>query len=521
MNGLPKCSEMMVIKRLQVIMIAFCTMFIIFAVNRLGSHTSNEVQPVLASAYKVVLDGNEIGIIEDKNQVDDLFRNISYKVQRDLNKSMLINKNIKYYIEHTEPSNFTSLEELEVIIYESLLSRASDFKQMAYILKVNDLEIALENQEAVLSVLEEVQKKYDRRGQFSVELVSNKEEEETLIARVSKLDKIERDTNMVTATMSLSSDNDAEEVVEEIDEGSEIVEIDFVETVEVFSGYISMNDLKTIEEAIELITKEKEEEKIYEVQSGDSLSVIAYKNEMALQDLLKLNPNITEKSVLQIGQELVITVPEPELSVLTREKIVYTEDVRRGTEYVNNANKYKGHSQTINNGSDGVKEVTAIISKVNGYEDGKEVVEERIIQQPVSRVIEVGTKPLPFGSTGQYIRPIAGGRFTSGFGYRSGGFHYGVDFATAIGTPVRASDGGRVVFAGWQGAYGYVIFIDHGNGVETRYAHLNRILVRTGQIVSQHEKIAETGNTGRSTGPHIHFEIRFDGVAANPMNYIR
>ena len=83
-----------------------------------------------------------------------------------------------------------------------------------------------------------------------------------------------------------------------------------------------------------------------------------------------------------------------------------------------------------------------------------------------------------------------------------------------------ASNGGTVSSAGWQSGYGYVVYIDHGNGVQTRYGHLSKILVRVGETVKQGERIALSGNTGNSTGPHCHFEIRINGEAVNPLNYL-
>ena len=89
-----------------------------------------------------------------------------------------------------------------------------------------------------------------------------------------------------------------------------------------------------------------------------------------------------------------------------------------------------------------------------------------------------------------------------------------------IGTAVMASSGGTVTRAGWGSGYGYVVYIQHADGRETRYGHLSKVLVSVGQKVSQGQKIALSGNTGRSTGPHLHFEIRINGQAVNPLNYL-
>lgn len=112
-------------------------------------------------------------------------------------------------------------------------------------------------------------------------------------------------------------------------------------------------------------------------------------------------------------------------------------------------------------------------------------------------------------------------RFTSGFGQRWGRLHAGTDFAGPIGTPVYTTADGVVTHAGWSSGYGRLIKIQHDFGIETRYAHLNAINVRVGQRVSRGDRIGALGNSGRSTGPHLHYEVRESGNPVNPMNYIR
>ena len=98
--------------------------------------------------------------------------------------------------------------------------------------------------------------------------------------------------------------------------------------------------------------------------------------------------------------------------------------------------------------------------------------------------------------------------------------HTGLDIAAAKGTPIKVVSDGVVTFAGWSGSYGYIVKVDHGNNVETWYAHTSKMLVSKGQEVKAGEKIALVGSTGNSTGPHLHFEIRIDGKTVNPQNYI-
>jgi murein DD-endopeptidase MepM/ murein hydrolase activator NlpD len=123
--------------------------------------------------------------------------------------------------------------------------------------------------------------------------------------------------------------------------------------------------------------------------------------------------------------------------------------------------------------------------------------------------------------------PLDEYRISSGFGARIDpvngrkGQHQGIDFGAPMRSPVYAPAPGKVVFAGWRGRYGRTIDIDHGNGIRTRYGHLKKILVTVGQMVGHREKIALLGSSGRSTGPHVHYEIRYNGRPLDPMKFIK
>ena len=139
----------------------------------------------------------------------------------------------------------------------------------------------------------------------------------------------------------------------------------------------------------------------------------------------------------------------------------------------------------------------------------------------MAKIVERGTKIPP-----TYIKPLSGGRITSRFGPRkaptkgASTYHKGVDYATPTGTTIVASCGGVVTKAGWASGYGYVVMIQHSDGRQTRYGHLSKVLVSAGQTVSQGQKIALSGNTGVSTGPHLHFEILIGGRQVNPLDYL-
>ena len=123
-----------------------------------------------------------------------------------------------------------------------------------------------------------------------------------------------------------------------------------------------------------------------------------------------------------------------------------------------------------------------------------------------------------------FVYPLHG-RLSSGFGWRNisvngNRYHAGVDWAANLGTPVRAARDGTVVRAGWWGTSGYAVALDHGDGSETRYAHLSAVLVAAGAVVRQGDVIGLVGSTGASTGPHLHFELRFGAQAVDPLGYL-
>ena len=161
---------------------------------------------------------------------------------------------------------------------------------------------------------------------------------------------------------------------------------------------------------------------------------------------------------------------------------------------------------------------------VGGYdyaedEDYQDIPVEEIEEiEPVSVVEEEIVINDGIG-TGEFIKPLDG-TFTSGFGQRWGRLHGGIDIASEIGTPISASDDGTVIYTGNCGTYGLLVKLDHNNGYITYYAHCSEIKVNVGDVVSKGDVVALVGNTGNSTGPHCHFEIRYDNVPKNPLDFI-
>jgi len=174
-----------------------------------------------------------------------------------------------------------------------------------------------------------------------------------------------------------------------------------------------------------------------------------------------------------------------------------------------------------------LRSLNEVLDKLGFTGEKKEKVDE-FLSIDLSSLLDVGTG-VPPGWTpieGILKWPLPGiYSITSGFGpridpvYGTDSFHKGIDISAALGTPVVASANGRVAYTGWCGDYGIVVFIWHENGIETRYAHLSGTTVRPMQEVKAGEIIGYTGSTGKSTGPHLHFEVRVGGKAVNPIEF--
>ncbi len=299
-----------------------------------------------------------------------------------------------------------------------------------------------------------------------------------------------------------------------------IDDIRFKEDVSIGEIYTNISAFNTYEEVIYYITRGTDEVKIHRIEKGENYWVIAEKYKVTSDDLEKANPEVQPER-LQIGQEISLVVPKPFLTVVTTEKTEYIEPIKYETEYEDTSVLYKEEYRVKRSGSNGESHIEAKIIKENGIEVDKEILKETITKEPTTEIILKGTKvPPPKIGTGTLSNPTSRGYITSPFGSRWGKRHEGIDIGMPTGTTVKAADGGKVTFAGWRGAYGYLVIINHGANMETYYAHNSKLQVKNGEKVFKGQTIASSGNTGRSTGPHLHFEVRKNGTPLNPIKYI-
>lgn len=302
-----------------------------------------------------------------------------------------------------------------------------------------------------------------------------------------------------------------------------LMTMDFAEKVEIVETYLPENMLTPLDQAIEDVIKDQETPGEYEVVSGDTLSEISIKVNIPIDQIIAMNSETLtdENSTIRVGDKLIITVPEPELSVERMEQNYYEEIYDADVIYVDNDSWYTTQTKILQQPSAGFRRVVADVSYLNDREVTRDILKEEVVMEAVPKIVERGTKIPP-----TYIKPISGGRQSSGFGRRksptkgASSYHKGIDWSVPTGTAVFASCGGTVAKAGWGSGYGYCVYINHEDGRQTRYGHLSKVLVKAGQTVKQGERIALSGNTGISTGPHLHFEILINGSQVNPLKYL-
>ncbi|MBQ7832922.1 MAG: M23 family metallopeptidase [Lachnospiraceae bacterium] len=479
--------------------------------------------------FTVYLYGEKVGYVANTDMIEDCIRQARRELASE-SEGLYIVEEPEIIIEGEE--TFWSKCDDKKTVTENIKAVMAEHEKetliRAYTVKVNSQTVNLRTAEEVSELLSRTIATYDTEGQYELAMNLNPDRElNVLTANVTRSgsERQSWDTEAgVSAT--LTHEVDPEKVTEYMDFDDfelGIKEIAFSEEVEVVEAYILEEELSTLDEAINLLTEEQEVQQIYEVKSGDTLSEISITVGIPMETIVEMNGHILDNvnSTLNIGDELIITVPEPELSVIWTNREHYKEIYEAEIIYIPNDEWYTTQMVTLQEPSAGFREVVADVTYENDDEIARNVVKEEVIMEAVPKIVERGTIVPP-----TYVKPISGGRLSSRFGRRSAPtagastYHKGVDWATPVGTPVYASSGGTVAKAGWGSGYGYVVYINHPDGRQTRYAHLSKVLVSPGQTVSQGDKIALSGNTGVSSGPHVHFEILIGGKQVNLLDYL-
>ena len=239
----------------------------------------------------------------------------------------------------------------------------------------------------------------------------------------------------------------------------------------------------------------------YVVQKGDTLSSIADVFGVSLETLLWAN-NLNSRSTIRPGDQL---------TILPIDGVSHT--VKKGDTLQAIAKKYKADIEKIR--------------EFNHLPDGDALSVGQVLIVPDGKITPVATAPVTYSSgytvsktytsSGTLLWPIPSHRITQYFSWK----HPGLDIGLPVGSTVVAAEAGTIIYAGWGTGYGWEVLIDHGNGLRTRYAHNSRLIVKTGDSVERGQTISLSGNTGWSTGPHMHLEVYSGSTRVNPLLYIK
>ena len=302
-----------------------------------------------------------------------------------------------------------------------------------------------------------------------------------------------------------------------------------------------------INEAGIRITGKKAQYDIEKIAGFIIIFILLFSIFFQINQIISINSGYFEEEITEnIEEKLMNTVntEEKKLSEIKAEEIAEDEKINK-VEKVQGIIKITGEELAGSKGNRIIKikdtptyiNTNENLKNINGLnkKNYKSGVKENIIEninvknitdnQEVQGIQNIQNENINNKNFGKILWPVKSGRITSKFGNRnhpvlkSVKFHRGVDIAVSLGTPVYAGIRGIVTFAGKRGNYGNLIEIEGSDGIKVRYAHLSKIDVVAGQRVSDGEKVAETGNTGMSTGPHLHYEIIVDESPVNPLNF--
>jgi murein DD-endopeptidase MepM/ murein hydrolase activator NlpD len=337
--------------------------------------------------------------------------------------------------------------------------------------------------------------------------------------------------NEVRPLISLSSLEEAEKVIDAIaetylpeeKEGTIILSVShsFKEEPKIVPGLTAADNILSVEEALFYLLKGTREEKTYTVQTGETIWGISRKYEMSMAEMIKANPDI-DPDYIYPGDVLNLIVPKPFFTLQATYNREYKRYIPFKTIIQFDEDLYRTEYIVETSGKHGSEKVVERVRTENGRILDEEILETSLLETPRTAVVTRGTHRTPDDILiSSQILPPDIGIITSLFGPRWGRFHNGIDIGIPIGTPVHAYEAGTVIFSGYSNRLGKMVIIEHENNLLTRYGHFSKHLVSLGDWVEKGEPIGLSGNTGYSTGPHVHFEIHEDSMLRDPLVFIK
>ena len=563
--------------------IYFIALLVCVAVFVLGFSYDTPTQPY--SFYQVYLDGELIGTIESKKELEDYINNQGTTIKENVQEyqkqievldtvnellpsisneeydNLGKNEKVKYIIDHQDELNISNIkiDNLKKYIEEKLNEISEkELNEMKEYIKTNEIYLSADKVYSPNGIIIKKIKTYKNDKmeipEIYLKIISRKActiagykftirngDNEKIIYVNDK--KIFQEAIDAIASIFIgeneykqykedtqSAINNTGSIIEKVyleeDISYKAINIDTKEKI-----YTNTSDL-----AKYLLYGDNYEERKVTVSEGDSISTIAFANEISVDEFLISNPEYTNKdNLLYPGKEVVIAKTSPQINLVAETYSVEDKISNFTTVEQYDSNMTQGNSIITQEGETGVERVSQNVKWVNGQITYIEPVGKETIKAPVNQVITVGTKVIPnVGSTTSWGWPTNSGyTISSPFGYRVSPFssgrelHSGLDISgTGYGSPVYATNNGTIKEIQSHYSYGNYILIDHGNGYYSLYAHMSKFVsgLNVGSIVERGQQIGYVGMTGSATGPHLHYEIRtcekFSCVT-NPMDYYK
>ncbi|MCU7197203.1 peptidoglycan DD-metalloendopeptidase family protein [Turicibacter sanguinis] len=435
--------------------------------------------------YRIYINDEVVGLINNKEEYDTFIENHMKELLQQYPDQVIY-----------APTNVRVEEEVTLLPVDSIDNQAvlsqvaekADFKTSTNVVTIGEQKFAVKDTAVVESTLMDLMKYY-------------------------------------TGTENLAKIMDTENPIQALSEtGSQYIGAKVVEPVKVESSYAAPDEVLTADQMRRMMLYgQKEPQQTVTFGEDSSLWYIARDYGLTEEELILLNPQVEGlKWGELLGMELDVTPLNPIIHVQTEQEKVNVAPISYETEYIDDETMLKGQTKVTQTGQNGEFLTRTKVEYVNGEQTNSTVVEETQLSEPVKEVIIRGTKVVSGVGTGNWVWPTTSRNVTCGYLCYSG--HYAIDISASTGQSVYAADNGVVVSASYNAAYGNVILINHKNGYYTRYAHLNSMNVKAGDIVEAGQLIGGAGNTGNSTGTHLHFEIRTNtgsqpSYAPNPLDF--
>lgn len=434
----------------------------------------------------VYVDGEMIGSVQNASEVENVKLSLEKNISESLGKTYIMKNTVSYSVSHKPLQKSLNSNEL----YNILNEKTKQDIVLAYGLYIDKVLVAVnDNKVQMYDAMEELLEKFRQfRDQTSYE--------------------------------------------------ANVVRVDYANDIQILEGNFlksDVTDINDIRKTLGLLPTSDVDFKNLYLFTYENLTKYE-KQESELSETVEFYPALKAMPTLSVNE----TVAGEETPVSENDSLthlnykiikteVYEEVMQRQTEYINDASVFDGVEFTISQGSDGRQLSTYEVTYVDGQEVDRKLVSFEVIVPAVNKVIRRGIKiptedETDLVPTGTYILPYQGSYLSSSYGRRvlNGRveIHTGWDIPGPSGAPIVAIDGGVVTEVSSNSGYGIYVVIDHGNDLQSIYAHMSQATVEVGDKVGQGYAIGKIGRTGRATGNHVHLEIRLNGVLQNPEKYL-